>query len=161
MAEGLYLDGVPAAGQWNFWDENGSQESNNIQINVREIKVNTTKTSFDDTSTNKIDYESEKYLGQLSYCAGTNAAEGEVELASTAMAIYIATFESVFPVSEVTYILEKGYDLGKREWEALGYTSSFDESISNAEEKARVAENCYIVFKQFSEMIDGVGGYRP
>ena len=160
MAEGLYLDGIPA-GQWNFWDENGSQESNDIRINVSEIKVNTTKTNNNIVSENTIDYEAEKYLGQLSYCAGTNAAMGEVEMASTMMALYIATFGSVFPVSEVTYILEKGYDLGKQEWTALEFAADFDQVMSNQEEKARVSENCYILFKQFSEMMDGVGGYRP
>ena len=55
MAEGLYLDGVPE-GQWNFWDENGSQESNDIRISLSELKINTAKTGNDVASTDKIDY---------------------------------------------------------------------------------------------------------
>ena len=160
MAEGLYLDGVPAAGQWNFWDENGSQESNNIQINVREIKVNTTKTSIDDTSTNKIDYESEKYLGQLSYCAGMISTINP-DMGEAGKQIYIIVFEELFPDSDIKNIVKKGFDLGKREYAALEFAADFDQAMSNAEERARVSENCSRLSTQFLESMEGVGGYRP
>jgi hypothetical protein len=159
MAEGLYLDGVPA-GQWNFWDENGSQKSENIQISVSEIKVNTAKTGNDVASTDKIDYQSEKHLGKLAYCAGMMSTINP-DMGEAGKQIYIIVFEELFPDSDIKNIVKKGFDLGKQEYAALEFAADFDQVMSNAEERARVSENCSRLSAQFLESMEGVGGYRP
>ena len=75
--------------------------------------------------------------------------------------IYIMIFEGLFPDSDIKNIVKKGFDLGKREYTALEFAADFDQVMSNAEERARVSENCYRLSKQFTESMEGVGGYRP
>ena len=159
MAEGLYLDGVPE-GQWNFWDENGSQESNDIRISISELKINTAKTSNDDVSTDKIDYQTEKHLGQLAYCAGVTSTHSP-DMGEAGKQIYIIIFEELFPDSDIKNIVKKGFDLGKEEYAALEFAGNWDDVLSNSDEKVRVTENCYRLSKQFTESMEGVGGYRP
>ena len=159
MAEGLYLDGVPEV-QWNFWDENGSQESNDIRISISELKINTAKTSNDVTSTDKIDYESEKYLGQLSYCTGVTSTHN-TEMGEVGKQIYIMIFEGLFPDSDIKNIVKKGFDLGKEEYAALEFAGNWDDVLSNSDEKVRVTENCHRLSSQFLEAMGGVGSYRP
>ena len=159
MAEGLYLDGVPE-GQWSFWDENGSQESSDIRISISELKINTAKIGNDVASTDKIDYQSEKHLGKLAYCAGMMSTINP-DMGEAGKQIYIIVFEELFPDSDIKNIVKKGFDLGKREYAALEFAADFDQVMSNAEERARVSENCSRLSAQFLESMEGVGGYRP
>ena len=75
--------------------------------------------------------------------------------------IYIIVFEELFPDSDIKNIVKKGFDLGKREYAALEFAADFDQVMSNAEERARVSENCSRLSAQFLESMEGVGGYRP
>jgi hypothetical protein len=112
------------------------------------------------SATDKIDYESEKYLGQLSYCTGVTSTHNP-ELAEKGKQVYIIVFEELFPGSDIKNIVNKGFDLGKEEYAALEFAGNWDDVLSNADEKARVTENCHRLSSQFLEAMGGVGSYRP